>query len=422
MQRKFTLNMDMPINKCTRVCAKESFVQINAADVQMDLGHCQRKMQRKLIAQINTDSLNSRVTAQMDRSMINRCSVLSRKWIRGPEKKTERSKIEYIWGQTVFNIERIINDPENDYPSPVKKEILAVLNRRHSQLFHPGGRLYNGAYLVGAYLNPDFLSKWRVTRSNIQHTTSLYAGMVVPRKELKAYSRRRFPFNGHFERNSSTQGIIGWWKICCSEEDGAVILPWYSYHSSYKQYLAMKIYSMCVNSMADERTASTFTWMTPATHNSMSVNTMGAKTMIYQFYRAEESYGCKSESQSHASKSKKFFELKNALSGPKLQERDEESEKAAEEKVAEAGSLDDSWLDEEPDGEIYFGPSPSLLNAANVVNPDSFEFTSILADKEMLRPGAPGSSMASIAYNSGTFGEDNDFSSKRVTSFLTLLE
>ncbi|THU97975.1 hypothetical protein K435DRAFT_721210, partial [Dendrothele bispora CBS 962.96] len=183
-------------------------------------------------------------------------------------------------------------------------------------------------------------------------------------KELKAYSRRRHPFDDYFQRDSSTQAIIRWWKDCISEESGAVLLP----------YLAVKLYSMRVNSMSDERTASTFTWMTPATRSRMSIDTMSSKTAIYQFYRKEETHQL--ESQSRALQVKKFSSLKHILYGSTEPQKLTET-KTAEEEVAESGEADDSWLDEEMEYG-YSGPSDSLLHAAKFINPDSSELASIL--------------------------------------------
>lgn len=39
--------------------------------------------------------------------------------------------------------------------------------------------------------------------------------------------------------------------------------------------------------MAEERTVSTFTWLTPALRARMSVGTMSAMTQVRQFYRTE---------------------------------------------------------------------------------------------------------------------------------------
>lgn len=54
------------------------------------------------------------------------------------------------------------------------------------------------------------------------------------------------------------------------------------------QHLAIKIYSVRVNSMPEERTVSTFTWMTPALRSRLSVPAMTAITQIRQYYKTEE--------------------------------------------------------------------------------------------------------------------------------------
>jgi hypothetical protein len=54
------------------------------------------------------------------------------------------------------------------------------------------------------------------------------------------------------------------------------------------KYLAIKIYSVRVNSMPEERTVSTFTWLTPALRSRMSVSTMTAMTQTRQYYKTEQ--------------------------------------------------------------------------------------------------------------------------------------
>jgi hypothetical protein len=60
------------------------------------------------------------------------------------------------------------------------------------------------------------------------------------------------------------------------------------YHSAGPQHLADKIYSVRVNSMAEERTVSAFTWITPALRSNLQVNTMVAMTQIGQYYQTKQ--------------------------------------------------------------------------------------------------------------------------------------
>ncbi|THU97666.1 hypothetical protein K435DRAFT_618337, partial [Dendrothele bispora CBS 962.96] len=80
-----------------------------------------------------------------------------------------------FWHAVIFHIEKTITDEENDYPPEVQEEILTILNFRHSQLFCPGGRLYNAVYLATAYLNPGYLMSDLFIDNDIDpsHPTSL---------------------------------------------------------------------------------------------------------------------------------------------------------------------------------------------------------------------------------------------------------
>lgn len=53
------------------------------------------------------------------------------------------------------------------------------------------------------------------------------------------------------------------------------------------QILATKIYAIRVNSMPEERTVSTFTWLTPALSAAKRVGTIGDQTLIRQYYATE---------------------------------------------------------------------------------------------------------------------------------------
>ena len=53
--------------------------------------------------------------------------------------------------------------------------------------------------------------------------------------------------------------------------------------------MAQKIFAVHVNSMAEERTVSNFTWITPTCRARLSVASMTRMTQIRQFYKTERS-------------------------------------------------------------------------------------------------------------------------------------
>ena len=51
------------------------------------------------------------------------------------------------------------------------------------------------------------------------------------------------------------------------------------------QHLASKLFSIVPNSMAEERTVSTFTWLNSRLRNNQSVETLVEQTQIRQWHR-----------------------------------------------------------------------------------------------------------------------------------------
>ncbi|KAF5366171.1 hypothetical protein D9758_005756 [Tetrapyrgos nigripes] len=371
-----------------------------------------------------------------------------------------------FWHAACFEIERIVKDSDNSYPQEVQDDILDILNRRQGQLFGPGGRLYNRVYLVAAYLNAGYLSSDLFKDSDINpleptdpDTVSRLeeTGIRLPRlycfvfkylfeiaanearygqrneftvwkgraqdllnalsTELKAYSRGRYPFNNPFPRDASTEEIIIWWRNCLTNDGTAVILP----------HVAIKLYAIRVNSMADEHTGSTFTAFTPANRSSMSVETMGGKTMVYQFYRQEEKIA-RSKAAQGPIKLKKFHHLKHKLySGKASEKRTGDIEKVdGSEEVPEAE--DDSWLSDdesnvkkEPavDPSLVVKDTRSLLSVAKFINHDSDILLAVFAEGEASAAPDPSPSVHFQSLDHvPVSGEDNDFSTARISSFL----
>ena len=119
--------------------------------------------------------------------------------------------------------------------------------------------------------------------------------------------------------------------------------------------------------MPEERTVSTFTWLTPALRSRLSVSAMTAMTQIRQYYKTEEKvctfildvypthHGI-TQSRLHARSkpSVKFFDIKNRFfskSGAATNENPDDDE-------------DDSWLDE-PNVKV-FPPEGSLDVSPNI--------------------------------------------------------
>lgn len=114
--------------------------------------------------------------------------------------------------------------------------------------------------------------------------------------ELMKYARGMYPYS---DRLSETGLALNWWRdIQSMQQEDAEILPVSKYivfiqlhrHSlvSYFQILAIKLFSVRVNSMPEERTVSSFTWLTPSLRAAIKIGQVGAQTQIRQFYATEQ--------------------------------------------------------------------------------------------------------------------------------------
>ncbi|KAF8239158.1 hypothetical protein L208DRAFT_1238638, partial [Tricholoma matsutake] len=109
--------------------------------------------------------------------------------------------------------------------------------------------------------------------------------------EFKAYARHQYPFNLPVDEK---KGVLKGWQALLGS-DATVILP-----------VSIKIYLVRVNSMPEECTVSTFTWLMPTLHSQLSVPAMTAITQIQQYYKTEENACLHATSKP----SLKFFDIK----------------------------------------------------------------------------------------------------------------
>ncbi|PPQ82630.1 hypothetical protein CVT26_001386 [Gymnopilus dilepis] len=216
-----------------------------------------------------------------------------------------------FWHATIWAIKEELTRPRCEIPSRVQEQIVGILNARHDQLFTKG-KLASASelYLPGAYLNPVYLTSDLFNRdrapenqaieySGISHFSTFkrvmrflvqsaesevmkgheealtkWKGRATEFRnqllnELKMYARQQFPFNTRVDGNKA---IIAWWQASQGHEL-AQILP----------ILAIKIFSVRVNSMAEERTVSAFTWITPALRSRLSLLEAQATNVLTSF-------------------------------------------------------------------------------------------------------------------------------------------
>ncbi|THU88377.1 hypothetical protein K435DRAFT_803553 [Dendrothele bispora CBS 962.96] len=186
--------------------------------------------------------------------------------------------------------------------------------------------------------NPVF-TKWKEYGSRVSEQFE---------KEMKAYARGQYPFNTDFasEGGGSTEEVIVWWE-------GRI-----SGHAQLLPYIAIKLFSTRINSMADERTASTLTWMSPATRSRLSVEARAARAI-----KPSRPWT-------------KFCHIKKDFTKSNFTPEEEDD-----------GWLDNFNEDQEDQGDAVTSISSkiprSFLHASNAVNPNAFEIVSLLSDSAM---------------------------------------
>ncbi|KAI0327039.1 hypothetical protein GY45DRAFT_1257848 [Cubamyces sp. BRFM 1775] len=94
------------------------------------------------------------------------------------------------------------------------------------------------------------------------------------RHQLMAYAKGEWPFNQPLdETKGNGRPVLQWWLDLGSHP-----------HAQVLAMLAIKLYSIAVNSMADERTASNFTWFNSALRNRQEVRTLVNMIQVRQWY------------------------------------------------------------------------------------------------------------------------------------------
>ncbi|ESK83835.1 hypothetical protein Moror_13518 [Moniliophthora roreri MCA 2997] len=183
-------------------------------------------------------------------------------------------------------------------------------------------------------------------------------------KEFTSYAHSRYLYNLPYDTNlSATQGLIDWWRQYIGDNNVIILL-----------HLAIKIFSICVNSMADERTASTFTWMNTDLCNRQTVDTMGSKAQIYKFYHTEHKLSEKPKASPIRAKS--FCNIKPLFDHT---HKKPEMDKACE-KVTSVDA-DNTWLDEA--NELPGTPNTvSLLIGAWLINPSAVHLQAFISDTD----------------------------------------
>lgn len=174
--------------------------------------------------------------------------------------------------------------------------------------------------------------------------------------ELMAYARNQYPFNAVF-KDDVPRSCLKWWESLVGNGD-AEILP----------HLSVKIYAICVNSMAEERTVSKMTWITPPLRSRLSGGSMVAMTQVGQYYQAKKHKVPRRSQNRFPVDRIGFCAVKRELF-PTSDDVPSSLHDTEE---------DDTWLDE-PSGVL--APETILVTAHGAVNMSSLLLTQMLADE-----------------------------------------
>ncbi|KAJ7571875.1 hypothetical protein C8J56DRAFT_1086552 [Mycena floridula] len=92
------------------------------------------------------------------------------------------------------------------------------------------------------------------------------------RQQIDSYAAGKWPFNEPPSEDSQ-KTVFSWWKRLTKNPDAKVLAT-----------LAVKLFAMTPNSMADERTASVFTWLNSARRSSQNFSTLVRTAQLRAHY------------------------------------------------------------------------------------------------------------------------------------------
>ncbi|TFY51406.1 hypothetical protein EVJ58_g10585 [Rhodofomes roseus] len=307
-----------------------------------------------------------------------------------------------FWCAIGASLKKVLSNPASGIPTSVRGEIRAIFNTRWRELFEEGTTA--DVHLSAVYLDPDWRDAAVFRDPNPLATAAATASgkvgkssksesnradgapepavthpviarrvaarlMVILKGEVthgsdpllrtddparqadiinrfqlqfRAYARNDYPYNSIPWEDS--QSVLQWWTTLRSVRAADILAT-----------LAIKLYAVVPNSMADERTASAFTWLNSVSRNRQQLSTMVSQTQIRQYFRAR----AKARPHADPKPSVKFCEIDSRLRDDtstmnKSTKRQTSAQFKANGASAEGdGDVDDGsmhpWLDEKPD-------------------------------------------------------------------------
>ncbi|TDL14241.1 hypothetical protein BD410DRAFT_734381 [Rickenella mellea] len=230
------------------------------------------------------------------------------------------ANVYLFWLAITSALKDVLSNPDSGLPDDVKSDIRGIINYRFSELLEDGP---TSVHLAAFYLDPRYVhsavlkepnplaftirvpatkpkasdaNKPPIANVKVFKRVGQYLGSVLEAEvknginpslvapglrssikrdfmtQFEAYARLYWPFNAPLAKG---QTVFSWWE-------NLLLSP----HASLLATIAVKIYAMVPNSMADERTASTFTWMNSALRNRQELGTITDMAQIRQHYQA----------------------------------------------------------------------------------------------------------------------------------------
>ncbi|CDO75074.1 hypothetical protein BN946_scf184703.g4 [Trametes cinnabarina] len=232
---------------------------------------------------------------------------------------TTAADVYVFWLGVASTLQELFAQPEEEsgIPPELARKITGIVNKRYKSIIDEAPA---DVYFVAFFLDPDILAKptsmstaifvppaatgddassddshkapiprayTRVKiflKNLLQAEMKLMAQPLVKeleeadladelRDQLLAYARGEYPFKQRLDRSQSSQPVLKWWLDLKEHR-----------HARTLAMLAIKIYSIAVNSMAEERTVSNFTWFNSRLRSQQEVKTLVDMIQVRQWY------------------------------------------------------------------------------------------------------------------------------------------
>ncbi|KAG2060034.1 hypothetical protein BDR06DRAFT_1003087 [Suillus hirtellus] len=203
---------------------------------------------------------------------------------------------------------------------------------------------------------------------------------------VKKYLKKVYPFDRELQTDESA---YEWWSYLDKDRSG---------DAQPLARLAVQIFVLVSNSMADERTGSTFTWLNSPLCSQQQVKTLVRTVQIRSWYKHDPSV--------HAPPPKKkptvkWRDMSSTIFGGKHKRGKDSDNKISDVDDDFADELEapqankDNGSDSDPGDKAEDNSSQvdsfdgESFDAASIINLDSRRLADVLADKDLVAPAAP---------------------------------